>query len=211
MSFVSDTLAWGMEAPAPSTAVGNSTELLIARCLAGDSPAYALLYKQHAGFIYRVVYGVLRQQEDAEEVLQDTFEYAFRQLAQFDAEKSAFRTWLYRIAISRCRNKRRRKWLPTFSLSQFWSADPQAEQELDVADPHAIQPEAAAEATADQQTVWAALGQLSDKLRETAVLRYYEELSYEEIGQILGIPAKTVESRMRLAHKTLKEVLSAEF
>jgi RNA polymerase sigma-70 factor (ECF subfamily) len=58
--------------------------------------------------------------------------------------------------------------------------------------------------------VWEALGQLSPKLRETAVLRYYEGCSYAEIGEILDIPAKTVESRMRLAHRALKELLVDE-
>jgi RNA polymerase sigma-70 factor (ECF subfamily) len=61
--------------------------------------------------------------------------------------------------------------------------------------------------TEKQQQVWQALGELSPKLRETAVLRYYENMTYIEIGTILGIPAKTVESRMRLAHKALRELL----
>jgi RNA polymerase sigma-70 factor (ECF subfamily) len=58
-----------------------------------------------------------------------------------------------------------------------------------------------------QQMVWKALGELSPKLRETAVLRYYEGFTYSEIGKILSIPAKTAESRMRLAHKALRKLL----
>lgn len=54
-----------------------------------------------------------------------------------------------------------------------------------------------------QQEIWQALNKLSAKLRETAVLRYYEGLSYPEFGEILGIPTETAESRMRLAHKAL--------
>jgi RNA polymerase sigma-70 factor (ECF subfamily) len=61
--------------------------------------------------------------------------------------------------------------------------------------------------TERQQVVWAAIQELSGKLRETAVLRYYEGFSYVEIGQILGIPTKTAESRMRLAHKALRKAL----
>jgi RNA polymerase sigma-70 factor (ECF subfamily) len=64
--------------------------------------------------------------------------------------------------------------------------------------------------TEKQKQVWMALHKLSPKLRETAVLRYYEGLTYVEIGDILNIPAKTVESRMRLAHKALRELLTAE-
>ncbi|MCP4356621.1 MAG: sigma-70 family RNA polymerase sigma factor, partial [Chloroflexi bacterium] len=131
--------------------------------------------------------------------LQDSFEYAFRRLDQYNPHKSAFKTWLYRIAVSRCRNKRRRKWLPTFSLSQINSGQ--------IEDQHTPTPDEMADLSEEQQQVWGALQNLSPKLRETAVLRYYESLTYAEIGHILGIPTKTAESRMRLAHKALKKLL----
>ncbi len=182
---------------APYADVEN--EALIARCLAGEEVAYVGLYNLYAGMIYRLVYSMLQDREDAEEVLQDSFEYAFRKLGDFDPHKSAFKTWLYRIAISRCHNKRRRKWLPTFSLSHQ-----DARQAEDQETPT---PDDTLRLTETQQAVWRALQQLSPKLRETAVLRYYEGLSYQEIGDILGIPGKTAESRMRLAHQALKEML----
>ncbi len=178
------------------------TQALISRCLAGDESAYAALYDQFAGTIYRLTYSMLQHQEDAEEVLQDSFEYAFRKLEQYDANKSAFKTWLYRIAISRCRNKRRRKWLPVISLSQM--------THLEINDDQTPTPDEAAALNEEQRRVWKALGQLSTKLRETAVLRYYEGLTYNEIGTILNIPAKTAESRMRLAHKALGELLRGD-
>lgn len=185
---------------APYADVEN--EALIARCLAGEEVAYVALYNLYAGMIYRLVYSMLQDREDAEEVLQDSFEYAFRKLGDFDPHKSAFKTWLYRIAISRCHNKRRRKWLPTFSLSHQTAR--QAEDE------ETPTPDDTLRLTETQQAVWRALQQLSPKLRETAVLRYYEGLSYQEIGHILGIPGKTAESRMRLAHQALKEMLQEE-
>ncbi len=98
-------------------------QALITRCLAGDDGAYMALYQEHAGMIYRLAFSLLQHKEDAEEVLQDSFEYAFRKLAQYNPHKSSFKTWLYQIAISRSRNKRRRKWLPTFSLSQLSGQD----------------------------------------------------------------------------------------
>jgi RNA polymerase sigma-70 factor (ECF subfamily) len=178
----------------------EQSRALIARCLAGEEAAYVGLYNLYAGLIYRLVYSMLQQKEDAEEVLQDSFEYAFRKLADYDPHKSAFKTWLYRIAISRCHNKRRRKWLPTFSLSQ-----PATHQVADVATPT---PDERINLNETQRAVWIALQELTPKLRETAVLRYYENLSYAEIGAILNIPTKTAESRMRLAHKALRERLS---
>lgn len=173
---------------------------LIARCLRGEEAAYAGLYRVYAGDVYRLVYGLLGHREDAEEVVQDAFIYAMRNLARYDPDRAGFRTWLFTIAISRARNKRRRRWLPTVSLRQLlqWGAEPAAPADSD------RPPEASAERANLQEEVRAALNQLSPKLREAAVLRYFEGLTYKEIGQILGIPHKTAESRVRLAHKALR-------
>jgi RNA polymerase sigma-70 factor (ECF subfamily) len=191
----------------PVTPAAIELDELIATCLTGAAQqevAYQAVYDQYAGLIYRLCFSLLQHREDAEEVLQDTFEYAFRRLDQFDRRKAGFKTWLYQIAISRCRNKRRRKWLPTLPFSQEAAG-------LELTDRTAPAPEEVALLNDRQQRVWQALGQLSPKLRETAVLRYYEGLTYAEIGQILAIPAKTVESRMRLAHKDLRSQLAGEF
>ncbi|MCP4428618.1 MAG: RNA polymerase sigma factor [Chloroflexi bacterium] len=174
-------------------------QALIERCLSGDELAYVALYDQFASTIYRLTYSMLQHREDAEEVLQDSFEYAFRRLDKYDANKSAFKTWLYRIAISRCRNKRRRKWLPTFSINDLITQE--------IPDDNAPAPDELAALDEQQKKIWAALGELTPKLRETAVLRYYEGLTYKEIGAILNIPPKTAESRMRLAHKALRQLI----
>ncbi|MEM7802023.1 MAG: RNA polymerase sigma factor, partial [Chloroflexota bacterium] len=74
-------------------------------------------------------------------------------------------------------------------------------------DENEIDPETSAEKLNSRKIIWSALGELSDKLRETVILRHYEGLTYQEIGGILNIPPKTVESRMRLAHKALRDIL----
>lgn len=177
-------------------------QALIERCLAGDDVAYGLLYDQFASTIYRLTYNMLQHKEDAEEVLQDSFEYAFRKLDRYDPNKSAFKTWLYRIAISRCRNKRRRKWLPVIPLTQLINQD--------INDDQTPKPDELLALSDEQQRVWQALAELTPKLRETAVLRYYDGLTYNEIGDILNIPSKTAESRMRLAHKALRSQLESD-
>jgi len=175
---------------------------LLQRCLEGEEAAYVTLYNQHAAMIYRLAFGLLQNKEDAEEVLQDSFEYAFRKLAQYNPQKSAFTTWLYRITVSRCRNKRRRKWLPTFPLRLL--------PQQDVPDRQSPSPDSLLELDEKQKIIWEALSQLSPKLRETAILRYYNGLRYKEISKILGIPPKTAESRVRLAHKALRKQLDDE-
>ncbi len=179
--------------------VGQHTTL-IDRCLAGEELAFIEVYNLYASTIYRLCYSLLQHREDAEEVMQDAFEYAFRRMETFDDSKSAFKTWLYQIAVSRCRNKRRRKWLETIPLTNLIRDR--------LADERAINPAESLALDERHKKVWEALAKLSPKLRETAVLRYYEELTYMEIGQILSIPAKTAESRMRLAHKALAHHLA---
>lgn len=173
---------------------------LIRHCLTGDSHACADLYQRWCGCVYRLAYCILRQEQDAEEVTQDVFVYALSRLASYDASKSAFRTWLYTITISRSRNKLRRKWLPTVEIGEWSESDAERGDET-------RPPEDLSELQAERERVWAALGKLSPKLREAVVLRYFEYLTYPEIGQILNCPMKTIQSRVRLAHKELRKLL----
>ena len=173
---------------------------LIQRCQSGDAHACADLYERWCGSVYRLAYGIVRQEQDAEEVMQDVFVYALSRLGNYDPHKSAFRTWLYTITISRSRNKLRRKRLPMVELNE-WS---ESEAERGEA---ARPPEDLAEMQAERTRVWAALGRLSPKLREAVVLRYFENLTYPEIGDILQVPVKTIQSRVRLAHKELEQWL----
>jgi RNA polymerase sigma-70 factor (ECF subfamily) len=169
---------------------------LIQRCIDGDAGACADLYQRWCASVYRLAYGILRQPQDAEEVTQDVFVYALSRLRNYDPRRSAFRTWLYTITISRSRNKLRRKWLPTVELDE-WS-------ESDAERGEAARPaEDLTEIHAEQARVWEALGKLAPKLREAVVLRYFENLTYSEIGEILKCPMRTIQSRVRLAHQEL--------
>lgn len=193
---------WKAGLPAATIAADVAEADLIRRGVAGDQLAYAALYRRYAPMLYRLTYTLLQNQEDAEEVLQDAFEYAFRRLARYDSRKASFKTWIYQIALSRSRNKRRRKRLLTTPISTWTEEGP------DLADTRRPAPDDVVALGETQQRVWEAIGSLSPKLREVAVLRYYGGLKYGEIGVILGIKAKTAESRMRLAHQALRQTLA---
>ena len=171
---------------------------LIARAQGGDEAACEAIYQRFIGQTYRLAYGVLLDQQDAEEVVQDSFAYAFRRIRAYDPEKSAFRTWLYTITLSRCRNKRRRKILPTIDLSQIAERLPGG----------GPSPERAAEKAGTRRAVLEALEKLSPKLREAIVLRYFDGLTYREIAEVLGCAQKTAESRVRLGHQAMYRLLS---
>jgi DNA-directed RNA polymerase specialized sigma24 family protein len=94
---------------------------MVERCQAGDQTAYAALYHGYAAGLYRLAYSILLDVQDAEDVLQEVFIYAFRSLHKYDPARGAFHTWLYTITVSRCRNMRRRKVLPTVDLGHLLS------------------------------------------------------------------------------------------
>jgi RNA polymerase sigma-70 factor (ECF subfamily) len=175
---------------------------LIVRCLDGDQVAYATLYDRHASSLYRLAYSVLLVEQDAEDVLQESLVYAFRNLHRYDPERGGFRTWLYTITISRCRNARRRKWLPTVALTSLLNVgiEPQApEDEL---------PEVRAAWQEIRNALETALHTLSPRLREAVALRYGQGLTYREMAEVIGCPQKTAESRVRLAHEQLRKAMS---
>ena len=179
-------------------------ESLIAQSLQGDDDAFAALYETCAPAVYRLAYGVLLNVQDAEEVVQDVFVYVYGNLGTFDAERGAFLTWLYTITISRCRNKRRRKWLPTVLLSHLMGTG------VEPTSAHTETPEAAMARRDVCDALEAALTRLSPRLREAVALRYAHGLTFREMAEVLGIPQKTAESRVRLAHQALRRALNTE-
>ena len=186
----------------PMNTNGASIERIhtwIARGQQGDEAACAALFHAFSLAILRLALGLLGDVQDAEEVLQDTFVYAFQHLVDYRAEKSAFATWLYTIAVSRCRNKRRRRWFTLIPLDQL-ASQPGAPQR-DV--------ERRLERRGVRREVWAALLALPDSLREAVVLRYLAGLRYAEVGQALDCHPKTAESRVRAGLARLRQALRA--
>ncbi len=180
----------------------EATDALIRRCLQGDQSGFAQLYDEYAPAIYRLCYSLLLNAQDAEDVLQETFVYAFRNLHRYDAARSALKTWLYTIALSRCRNLYRRKRLPLLNFSLLLSPDLPA--------PNSELPEATLAQRDLHAALLAALKELSPALREAVILRYGHGLTYREMAAVLGCPQKTAESRVRLAHERLRGLLQSE-
>lgn len=174
---------------------------LIQACLAGDQTAYTDLYDYFATGIYRLCYSLVFQRQDAEDVMQETFVYAFKNLHRFDPSRASFKTWLYTIAVSRCRNTYRRKRLPHIDLGQLFRQE--------IAAPRSERPEAELARKQMQDALYQALQSLTPALREAVVLRYGHGLTYREIADVMGCPPKTAESRIRLAHQHLRHILQA--
>jgi RNA polymerase sigma-70 factor (ECF subfamily) len=172
---------------------------IIQRCLTGDQGAFAQLYEECAPSIYRLCYGLLMNRQDAEDVMQEAFVYAFKNLRRYDPVRASFKTWLYTIALSRCRNQYRRKHLPWMDLSCLLP--------LDLPAPKTEMPESRLAQRDAKAVVEKALAALTPNLREAVLLRYGHGLTYREMAEIIGCPQKTAESRVRLAHERLRNLL----
>ena len=167
---------------------------LIRRCQTGDEGAFAELFHQYKKLVYKTAYLLLGNAEEAEDLLQEVFLQVYRSLSTFCPEKGAFTTWLYRVTVNCYLSQRRKHHLLLTSLE---SIPPLALAK------HPSFPER----VEDEETVGRALGRLGEKLRTILILRYYLELSYAEIAQVLNIPVGTVKSRLDLALKTLQKEL----
>ena len=169
--------------------------LLIRRSQAGDEDAFAEIFHKYKNLVYKTAYLMLGSTEDAEDALQEIFVRVYRSLSTFRPSKGAFTTWLYRITVNHCLNQRRKRRLFTLPLDRV---SPTSSTE------HTSSPESP---LAEEETIQQALAQLSEKLRAVVILRYYQELSYAEIAQILDIPVGTVKSRLNSALRVLRKEL----
>jgi len=177
--------------------------LLIRRAVGGDERAARQLFEKYQLRTYRLALGLLGDEADAEEVAQDALTYALLNLHRYRPELSSFSTWLHTITVSRARDKRRRKFLPSVSLAQWLGMGNQIRD-------HSPGPEAAAIRNEIESRLLLALDQLSPKLREAIVLRFYAECSYKEMGEIMGCSLNTARSRLRLAIEQLRAQLGEE-
>jgi RNA polymerase sigma-70 factor (ECF subfamily) len=178
-------------------------DILLDRWQDGDQRAAEAIYDQYSHSVYRLACGLLLDAADAEEVMQDALLYALKNSDRFDPGRASFKTWLNRITVSRCRDKRRRKWLPQFSLS-VWR-----EKGGDVADERPL-PEQTAMAQHEHDYLWQAMQELSPKLREVVLLRFWAGHTYREIAEIVDCPLPTAQSRAQFAYKKLRGALLVE-
>lgn len=177
---------------------------LFRRAENGDTLAQGELFRQYYPLSYRLAFSLLNHQEDAEEVAQDALGYALMNLANFDSTKGAFTSWLYTITVSRCRNKRRRKQLAEVPLLG-WLVGEKRQTAAPLNPPEQLLAQ-----QEEKTAVYAAIQDLPEKQREAIILRYYHDLTYGDIGQIVGCSANTAQSRVWLGQKRLYGLLTQQ-
>lgn len=174
---------------------------LIKRWQAGDERAAEELYNLHRQRTYYLAYGLLGNTADAQEAAQDALTYALLNISRYDPQRSKFITWLHMITVGRCRDIQRKRRLPTFSLTALLSG----RQDRPAPDSDLLRQTIRTETRSE---VWQAVKSLSPSLREAIVLRHWGGYTYREIGDIIGCPMKTAQSRVRLAYQRLEKELT---
>lgn len=182
------------------SSVPNSDQVLISQTLEGRSEAFGDLVRKYQNRLYNGMVHMLRNEAEAEDVVQDAFIRALTKLDTFHGN-SGFYTWLYRIAFNVAVSRiRRRK--PTVSLTV--SNDESRQMEFEG---NAAAPDERMSRSEDVCRLQDALGRLSEEHRSVLVLREMQELDYEAISEILDLPIGTVRSRLHRARSQLKEQL----
>jgi len=154
----------------------------VERARSGDSEGFRLLVEQHGRAIFKLAYRMTGNEEDAEDVVQETFLKAYRQIDRYEA-RSSFSTWLYRIASNCCLDLIRKRKIRDSKRKR--GQDP--ERDVLAAIPAATPgPDRELFSSQISAGVHAALGELSAQERTAFVLRHFEGLSIEEIGRALG-------------------------
>jgi RNA polymerase sigma-70 factor (ECF subfamily) len=173
----------------------------------GLDGAFRQLYEQYKDRVYNVCYRITGNASDALDASQETFGVTFRKIGEFRFE-SKFSSWVYRIAVNASIDLKRRqssRWLA--SLDGATDARSEAARS-EIRDERIELPLAAASRHELEDEIQQAINRLSPKMRAITVLRYVENLSYEEISESLRISIGTVKSRLSRAHQALDRELT---
>ena len=177
---------------------------IIARCLAGERRAYAVLVDRYKGLVHDLVSRMLGDAVEAEDIAQDAFVKAYLSLRDFRGE-SKFSTWVCRIALNRCKDVLRKQGRAPWARSRHEDGPQVAE----VADDRET-PADSVERREREAALHRALGRLPVKYREALVLRHIEGMEFHEIGRLLGIAAGAAKVRAFRAREMLRRLLESE-
>lgn len=170
----------------------------VAAALSGNQAAFADLVSRYQSAVYNMAYRMLGDPTEAEDAAQEVFVRAWNQLRTFQMDKR-FSTWLLSIASHYCIDllRRRKPTAPLDDVALFVESDDPAPEEL-------------AERGEQRDAVKRLLNALPEKYRSVTVLRYYNDLSYDEIARMTGLTESAVKTQLHRARKMLAEQLSGK-
>jgi RNA polymerase sigma-70 factor, ECF subfamily len=169
---------------------------LVQGCRRGDRKACEQLVLQYQKPVYNVALRLLRNVEDAKDVVQTAFMKAFEHLAQYDP-RFKFYSWIYRIAVNE-------------ALDTLGSRTGRQEELPPETADEAAGPDRLLEGQQSMHAIEGALAGIKPEMRAVIVLRHFSQLSYHDMSDVLQLPEKTVKSRLHEARLQLRDALIAQ-
>jgi RNA polymerase sigma-70 factor (ECF subfamily) len=180
----------------------------IGNCKAGDEKAFAEVVLHYQKKVFNITYRMLGNLEEAKDLAQEVFISVFESIKDLK-EEAKFDAWLKKITLNHCRNRwkylKRRKYFNSDSLDDPVETEDGAMTKV-ISDP-SDNPETLYEKKVVQQLVQRGLLNLKEDQRELIVLRDLQGFSYEEMGELLGLPEGTIKSKLHRARMDLKGIL----
>ncbi len=179
---------------------------LIDMAVGGDDKAYARLLQRYRRPVYMMVLKMVRNVDDAEDLMMESFSKAFRSLHKFKKDYT-FSTWLFRIATNNSIDYIRRRKLHTLSIENTWTDDDGQSVSIDVEDSGVLNPQDEAIKAQKEEIIQAFVSMLPSKYQKLVRLRYFHELSYEEIAEELEAPLGTVKAQLHRARELMYDLV----
>ncbi len=174
---------------------------VVSRCLQGDAAAWETVVRSYSRKIRRMAERYASVRYEAEDLTQEVFSRVYVHLDQFRADTGTLHNWIVRIGrnlmIDHLRRSRRSR----------WCAGSEELEALNLEDHRVCAPDRGAESEEAARIVTAGLCRLPEDLREVLRLRYIEDMSYQEISDLLGVPEGTIKSRISRARSRLVGIL----
>jgi RNA polymerase sigma factor (sigma-70 family) len=186
---------------------GNDDYQLVLAAIGGNQKAYSTLMNRYRHSVYHAMFKMVNSTIEADDLTIEAFGKAFSKLPSY-APSYAFSTWLFRIAINNCIDHIRKKRLKTYSMDDTIKSDNGSEFSQTISN---FEPDAEQMMMHEQKIthVRCLVEKLNTKYRSMIELRYYEELSYEEIAQEMNLPLGTVKAQLFRAKELLYQQLVA--
>ncbi len=174
--------------------------------LEGDESAYAELMSRYKKPVYHMILKMVRNIDDAEDLTIEAFAKAFKNLSRFKKDYT-FSTWLFRIATNNAIDFIRKKKLDTYSLNTSFTDDNGDSVTMDVEDHQTLTPDEETMKTQKIELVQMFVTKLPPKYQRLVKLRYFDELSYEEIAVELDAPLGTVKAQLHRARELMYDLV----
>lgn len=178
---------------------------LIDMAVVGDDKAYAKLLQRYKRPVYHMILKMVRNVDDAEDLTIESFAKAFRSLPKFKKDFT-FSTWLFRIATNNSIDFIRKKKLNTLSIENTYTDDDGQSVSIDVEDLN-LNPQDVAIRTQKEEIIQVFVNMLPAKYQKLVRLRYFQELSYEEIAVELEAPLGTVKAQLHRARELMYDLV----